>query len=50
MTWHEADSCGTKYSPVTTSCGHGNAAYDAARMGEFLDWLSDYQLLKNCAT
>jgi hypothetical protein len=34
---------------VAGSCEHGNELSGFIKGGEFLDWLSDYQLLKDSA-
>jgi hypothetical protein len=37
---------GSGYGPATGSCEHGNEPSSSIKGGEFLDQLSDYQLLK----
>jgi hypothetical protein len=32
--------------PMATFCDHNNGAYDFTQGGDFLDYLSDYQVLK----
>jgi hypothetical protein len=40
------DSTGAGYGPVAGSCEYGNEPSGSIKGGEFLDWLSDYELLK----
>jgi hypothetical protein len=39
-------SCGSEYGPREGPCEYGNEASGSMKGGEFLDRLSDYQLLK----
>jgi hypothetical protein len=43
-------SAGSEYGPVTGFCEHGNEPSGSIKDGEFLDLLSDHQLLKDCST
>jgi hypothetical protein len=40
------DASDTRQGPVAGSCEHGNEPSVSIRGGEFLDFLSDYQLFK----
>jgi hypothetical protein len=44
------DACGSGYGPVAGSCEHGNDISGSLRGGEFLEYLSDYQLLKDSSS
>jgi len=43
------DTSGSGEGPVASSCGHGSESSGSIKGGEFLDWLSDSQLLKDSA-
>jgi hypothetical protein len=42
----EVDASGSGYRPVADSCEHGNEPSGSIKGGNFLEQLSDYQLLK----
>jgi hypothetical protein len=39
------DRCRSEEGPVAGCCEHGNEPACAVQGGEFLEWLSDYQIL-----
>jgi hypothetical protein len=41
------DSSGSGEGPLADCCEHGNETSGSIKGGEFLDYLSDYQLLRS---
>lgn len=40
------DYCGKGQGPVAGLCEHGNEPFDAIKGGEFLEQLTDYEILR----
>jgi hypothetical protein len=43
------DTTGSGQGPVVDPCEHSNESSGSIKDGDFLDWLSDYYLLKDSA-